>query len=153
MPRLQIERVIAASPEACFDALTDAASWPDRVTGVVRTEVLDEGPVRDGHRLRETRVMFGREATETFTFRDVRRPSGHALESASCGTAFRFEYRLDAVREGCRVTMRGDWHATTAFGRIVGAVTGPLMKGAMVKAIEKDFDELKASIERDAAAS
>lgn len=151
MGSLQTERVIRAELEVVFDALTDVASWPDRIEGIQAVELLDEGPVRDGTRFRETRVMFRKEATEEMTFRDVDRPRGYGLESHSCGAFFRFDYDITPTDDGgtpaSRVVLRGTWGAETFGAKVMNALLGWMMTGQMCKAIEKDFDDLKRSLE------
>lgn len=59
-----VERVIRASPERVWEALTDLQGTERVLSGVERIEVLTEGGFAVGTRWRETRRMLGREATE-----------------------------------------------------------------------------------------
>ena len=47
-----------------FSIATDLQNAPERIGGITKLEVLTDGPFGLGTRWRETRVMFGREATE-----------------------------------------------------------------------------------------
>ena len=67
MPRLH-ETIDTHLPlDDAFAFVSDFANAPKRIKSILRVNVLTPGPVGVGTRFTETRVMFGREATETRT--------------------------------------------------------------------------------------
>src|SRR5438046_1974470 len=86
---------VAAPPATVFDVFSDLDHAPGRVSGTQRVEKLTPGPVGVGTRFKETRVMFGKEATEEMTFTAFDPGRGYTLGAESCGcryiTDFRFE--------------------------------------------------------------
>ena len=56
---------IEAPVSTVFALATDLDGWAGRIKAITRIEKLTPGPVRVGTRFKETRKMFGKEATET----------------------------------------------------------------------------------------
>lgn len=149
MPEIQISETIAASPEAVFDALTDLEGTADRIQGIESLEVLTEGPVGVGTRFRETRTMFGREATEEMEFSVFERPGRYVLVAESHGMRYETEHLVEAVDGGSRVTLRFQGEPQTTGAKIMSAMSG-LFMGAARKAMQQDLADLKRSLEEGA---
>lgn len=62
--RIEVGDWIAAAPERVFRVATDIPRWPTTVAAIARFDMPTPGPVALGTRFRETRTMFGREATQ-----------------------------------------------------------------------------------------
>jgi hypothetical protein len=62
--RIDLERLVQAPAERVWEVLTDVAHADQTLSGVEYVELISEGPYRVGTRWRETRRMFGKEATE-----------------------------------------------------------------------------------------
>ena len=72
--QFEVARHLTAEPERVFEALTNldgASAW---MPGLVKIEPADAAPVKVGTRWRETRRMFGHEATEDFEVTTVDAP-------------------------------------------------------------------------------
>ena len=65
MARLAISETVNAPLGRTFEAFSDLRSAEKNISGIKRLEILTDGPIGKGTRFKETRVMFGREATET----------------------------------------------------------------------------------------
>ena len=61
---ITLSRIIEAPPARVWQVLTDLDHAAETLSGVLRVEVLTDGPYALGTRWRETRKMFGREASE-----------------------------------------------------------------------------------------
>ncbi len=59
------EQQVAAPPEKVFAMMSDFANAPQRISGISKVEMLTDGAVGVGTKFKETRVMLGKEATET----------------------------------------------------------------------------------------
>ena len=64
MQKIGIARHVDAPVQRVWDLATDLERAPTTLSGVTRVEVLTDGPFAVGTRWRETRTMFGREASE-----------------------------------------------------------------------------------------
>ena len=66
VPRFTVSKVFPAPPAEVFALFTDLDRLPARVKDITKIEWLTDGPVRVGTRYKESRVVFKKEATETF---------------------------------------------------------------------------------------
>jgi uncharacterized protein YndB with AHSA1/START domain len=72
---------IDAPPERVFAAMTDVDGYRHWMKGFVGMEKLTAGPVGAGTEWRETRRMFGREASEVFEVTAYEPPSRLGLQA------------------------------------------------------------------------
>jgi len=132
-----------APPERVFDALTDLEGAADWMPGLVGIEQLTAGDFGPGTEWRETRRMFGHEATEQFEVTDCEPPRHLGLRvDGTRGTSRRgeylFDYRLEPSGGGTEVVLHGQ---IRELGTIMGLL-GRLMKGPYRKACAKDLEAL-----------
>lgn len=147
-----MSKEIEAPPERVFEVMTDipgAHTWMPNLIGM---EMLTEGDFRVGSKWRETRKMFGKEASEVFEV--TRLDPGRRFDvyvDGSLGSSrsgeYRFRHDVVAVSGGTRVTLSGEIGGMSKLMELVGR----LFAGPMKKAIAKDLDAMKAHIETGAA--
>lgn len=146
--RFEAAEVIGAPAEGVFDALLDVDAAQQWIPGVVRIERLSSGPLGEGSEWRETRKMFGREATEQFELVELERP--HRIElrvdgtkgSSGCGE-YLFTYRLEPASGGTRVRLDGEIRGLSGPMRWLGK----LFVRPYRKACVKDLQALKRYLE------
>ena len=146
-----VREQINAPPEAVFAAASDFASAPQRISGIKKMEMLSQGPVGVGTRFRETRVMFGREATETMEVVDFQAGRSYTLRAATCGCEYRTAVSVRPADSGSEVTFDFSGRPLTFIGRVFGSLMGWMMRGVCVKAIKQDLADLKAAVEKAGA--
>lgn len=108
----QVTEVLPAPPERVFQALTDleaAATWMPGFVGIERVGTVQQGL---GMRWRETRRMFGKEATEEFEVTHHHPPSHLAVrmdgsKGSSGRGVFDFHYKLAPRVGGTEVRLTG----------------------------------------------
>ncbi|MEM6673346.1 MAG: SRPBCC family protein [Planctomycetota bacterium] len=147
-----VEETIDAKPETVFDIATKVGSWAEVIPAIEKIEFLTPGDeVEVGTRFRETRRMFGREATEEMEFLELERPTGYVLGAESHGCRYRTEFQLHPNGDGTRLRMV--FHATPlTFGaKVMSFLMKPMMK-KMGDLCAKDLAALKAHIEGGPAA-
>lgn len=145
--------VDAAAPDV-WRVVTDLGA-ADRVLTAVRSiERLDAGEgFGVGTRWRETRVMFGREATAEMEVVDVDPGRAYTVVSEDRGTRYRSTVTVDAIDDRrSRVEMTFGGEAAGTVGRILAATVGRLFAGSTRKALRQDLDEIAAAAERRAPA-
>jgi peptide subunit release factor 1 (eRF1) len=151
--RLVLEETIAAPKRTVFDVFTDLGKAPERIEGITKLEVLGGGPVGKGTRFRETRVMFGKEATEEMEITGFEAPDRYTVEGYSCGARFFTEYTFEGGQRETKVTMTMVTKNETLFAKVMGPIMGLMMSGAMKKAMAKDHAELRRACEELAASA
>lgn len=144
-------RRIAAPRERVFSALTDFANGPQRISAIKRCEMLTTGQVGKGTRFRETRVMFGKEATETMEIVEWNPPKSFTLGAESCGCRYRSTISCKAEGDGTIVEMSFAAQPLTFFAKLFSPL-GKLMAKSFRKAFEKDLDDLDRSLRAPTAA-
>ena len=147
MPSVIVTRSIAAPPQAVWAAVSDFEHAPQRVSAIKRLEILTpQRPVGAGMRFRETRVMFGREATEEMTITEWNPPHSYCIEARSCGAKYRSEIAVAAAHGGgSTLTMSFEAQPVTFMAKLLSPLS-KLMMGACRKALEKDLDDIGRSV-------
>ena len=92
--RIDLERLVQARVERVWEVLTDVAHADQTLSGVEQVELITEGPYRVGTRWRETRRMFGKEATEQMQVTVAEAPTCTVIEADSSGVHYVTEFTL-----------------------------------------------------------
>lgn len=146
MPSVTISRTIQASAEDVFDASTNVHIWADVVPAIDSVEVLTDGPVGVGTRFRETRTMFGREATEEMEFLEFERPNRYVLGAESHGCRYRTTFTLSPDQGGTKLEMHFAGEPQTFMAKVMTVLMKPMMK-KIADMCGKDLDAIKAHVE------
>ncbi len=150
MKPITITEHVSAPPAATFAAFADFPNAAGRVPDILKVEMLTPGPVKKGTQFKETRKMFGKEATETMEVTAYDPPSRYDLSAVSCGVAFTSGFRFVPEKGGTRVDFTLTTQAQTFFSKLM-APMGWLMKGSMVKCMKRDFAAIKTHVESQPA--
>jgi hypothetical protein len=102
--------------------------------------------MRVGTRWRETRVMFGKEATEEMEIVALEPNQSYTVRGVSCGAEFLTELRFTSLGGATLVEMELRTRALTFFARLL-APLGWLMMGTMKKCLAEDLDALRKHLE------
>ncbi len=145
----EVIRTIHVSQQAAYRGLLDLDAAQHWMQGLVKMERLDEGQMREGSQWRETRRMFGNEASEHFEVIELNEPNKIVLRcDGTKGTTgkgeFIFTYRLKSSGNQTVVTLHGEIKGLTGLTKFFGKV----MAGVFKKASAKDLDALKSYLER-----
>ncbi|MEM8834965.1 MAG: SRPBCC family protein [Planctomycetota bacterium] len=144
--QFSVEKHIHSDPATVFARATDVAQWPAMIPGIIKTEVLTDGPVGEGTRFRETRKMFGKEASEEMTFSAFEPGARYCLLCENHGARYEFEYLVSPDGDGTKLEMRGNIEATSTVAKVMMTLMKPMQK-KFVQQCTADLDHLKASIE------
>lgn len=146
--QFEVKRTIKASQPVVYKSLLDLEAAKNWMQGLVRMERLDEGPMKEGSEWKETRKMFGTEATEHFEVVELRDPDKIVLRcDGTKGTTgkgeFVFIYTLNSSNNQTEITLNGEINGLTGFTKFFGK----MMAGTFKKACAKDLDALKGYME------
>lgn len=143
-----VERRVAASQGRVWEALTDLAGMERVLGGVTKVEVLTDGGFGVGTRWRETRRMFGKEATEEMWVTVSEPPERYVVVAESHGSRYVSEWVLRA--EGPTATtilMTFSAESTGGVAGLLAKVLGAVGARAVRKAIAKDLDDVASWVE------
>lgn len=147
MQDIRLTRHVAAPPERVWDLATDLARAPQTLSGVTRVEVLTPGPFAVGTRWRETRTMLGRDATEELAVTAVDAHRAYTVEAEASGAHYVSTFTFEPSAAGTDVTVTFGARATTGVARVLAALTGPLARRSVEKALRGDLEDLARAAE------
>ena len=150
MTGLKLQRRIAASPERCFEVFTDIERLADIVPDITKIEKLTDGPVGVGTRIRCTRMIFGKEASETMEAVICEPPRRYRLEARSHGAVYLTTYTFQP--DGKDTLVNFDFQATPVS--LSAKIIRPffkLLEGSMQRAMLREFDALQTECEKQPA--
>jgi len=146
MASVTVSIEIAASPETVFDTAVNLHAWPEMIEDIISVELLGDGPVAVGTVFRETRKMFGKEATEEMTFESIERPHGYVLTAHSCGNHYVTTSRLEPTATGTRLHVEFNGRPEKLLAWLLLPM-GWMLKGMIRKCLQKDLACVKVWIE------
>ena len=79
--QIDLAKTVAAQPADAFATVANVIDWPQIIESIKWIEVLTPGPIRAGTRLREDRIMFGRDSKQVMQVATIERP--HRLRLSS----------------------------------------------------------------------
>ena len=138
---------IDAPVQAVFAACTDFAGAAGRISSITKMDVITPGPVGKGTKFRETRKMFGKEATETMEVLEFTPNKSYLLGAGSCGCIYRSEFLFAPSGKGTDLTVRFSARPQSFMAKLMSFIMAPLMAGMIRKCFAKDLGEIKASLE------
>ncbi|MFG6116070.1 SRPBCC family protein [Halobacillus sp. MO56] len=143
-----VTRTIHVSKQKAYDSLLDLDAANHWMKGLVRMERLDDGPMKEGSEWKETRKMFGKEASEYFEVVELSEPDKIVLRcDGSKGTTgkgeYIFTYLVRSSGESSNIVLNGEIKGLTGLSKLFGK----LMVGSFKKACAKDMDALKSYLE------
>jgi hypothetical protein len=142
MARVTVTRRVEAPPATVFALFSDFENAAGRVTAIKKIELLTPGPVGVGTRFRETRVVFGREATEEMEVTAFEPGRHYALTARSCGAEYRSGLHFRPDGSGTVVEASFEARPLTLLARLLSPLTA-LMSGVLKKCLEGDVEDLK----------
>ncbi len=137
------ERINAPSDQI-FEVMTDIQSWPENISGITEVQVIS-GPqtLNVGTRWKETRIMFGKQATEEMEVTEFEQNRRYVVESESCGSHFRTEFKFIPVDNYTTdVKMEMVVKANSMFAKLMSPL-GYFLRGTIVKCLKQDFDDAR----------
>ena len=149
MKPIRVERTVTAPAERVWAIITDLDRSATVIEGIDRVERLDGGAgFGVGTRWRETRTIFGKEATEVMEIAAVEPGRSYVATANSRGMRYRTEVGVEGAGPGVsRLWMKMGGEAEGAVAWVMGVVLGPLFRGATRRLLAKDLDEIAAAAE------
>ena len=119
--------------------ITDMDKWADVISGISKVETLEKpenGLV--GLKWRETRTMFGKEATEVMWITDVVENESYHTRAESHGAIYKTEMKV--LESGDESVLSMTFHGTpqTLGARLMWALMGFMFKNSTKKALQQD---------------
>lgn len=139
---------INASKEKVWSIITNIENAKDHISAIQSIEVLEksnDGLV--GFKWKETRIMFGKQATEVMWITDAQVNDFYQTRAESHGAIYISKLSLGEKNNATELNMSFNGEPQTFGAKFMSALMGWMFKKATVKAIEKDLEDIKAAAE------
>lgn len=148
MPDLELNKQIAGPIHEVWSTITDLEGSVDAISGITKIERLS-GPdgFEVGTRWRETRKMFGKEATEDMEVTAIQPLRSYTVVADSHKVHYTSNFYVEPAAEGTLLSMTFDADPQGAFTKFMAMTVGRLMKGPTRKALQKDLDDIARVVE------
>ena len=134
--------------EDVWKTIIDFKNCSNYVESIVKLEIIDEPKdTLIGFKWKETRVMFGKEATETMWITDYVENEYYQTRAESHGSIYISRLSIERVEKHSKLTMSFSADAQTFFVKIFSLCMGFVIKGSMKKALIKDLNDIKTHVE------
>ncbi len=148
MSEIAVSRFVAAPPERVWEVVTDLENAVGVLSGVTAVERLDGGEgFAVGTRWRETRTMFGREATEVMEVTAIDPGRAYTVAADGRGARYRSTVSVTPAGEGSTLAMTFGAEPRGVVGKILAATIGRLFAGPTRKALRQDLDDIAKAVE------
>lgn len=150
--KCEVSEQINAPVADVWAAITDFERCGEWITSITNIEVLDRpdnGLV--GFKWKETRVIFGKEATETMWITDVEEGRSYKTRAESHGSIYVSWLSIEGDDGNVTLRMGFDGQPQSLGAKLMTVAMGWMMKGAMAKEMGKDLREIKAHVEKQAS--
>ena len=147
MTSIAVSVAIAAPQDTVWECITDIERAHERIPAIKRIEILSPQRHGLGLRWRETRIMFGKEATEVMEITQWRPPHEYVTSAQSHGSDYRCTLRVEPAAAGSTLSFHFTATPLTLMAKVMSALMGPLMRGAITKALQGDLNAIKAACE------
>ena len=146
--KLTVQISIESTKEKIWNVISDIENSVNIIDGIHKIEVLEQ-PQKSfvGLKWRETRTMFGKEATEVMWITDAIENESYRTRAESHGAVYLTAFKITEHGDSCDLSMEFTGEPQSFGARIMAALTGFLFKGATLKALKKDLEDIKAASE------
>lgn len=146
MASFSLKKYVAAPPPQVFAKASDFAQAQHHIRSVSSVSMLTPDPVGPGTRFRQTRSMFGREATEELEVIAFDPPQSYTLAGESHGFRLQSDVTCTPSGSGTEIEMRFSITPLTMAATLMAAAMTPML-GQVAEELSKDLDDLQAAIE------
>jgi len=134
--------------EEVWKVITDFENCPNYITGIKNIKIIEQPEnTLVGFKWIETRVMFGKEATETMWITEYIENEHYQTRAESHGSIYLSKLSLERSGQNTILTMSFSSEATTFFVKLISSFMGFMIKGSMKKVINKDLADIKNHLE------
>lgn len=148
MSSLKATVSINAPKEKVWEVITNIENAAESISGIEEVEILEKpesGLV--GLKWKETRIMFGKTATEVMWITEAVENDYYKTRAESHGSIYTSTISVEEKEGVSILSMEFGAKMVTLGAKIMGTLMMPFFKGATRKALQKDLDDIKARVE------
>lgn len=149
MTDLSVTKDVAAPADRVWELITDLDRSTEVISAISAYERLDDGDdFGVGTRWRETRRMFGKQATEELAVTGIEPGRSYTVEGDGRGAHYTSRMMVEPLADGgSRLTMTFGGEPTGTVAKVFATTVGKLFEGPTKKALQHDLEEIAAAVE------
>ena len=147
--KLSVDIEIAKPKEPIWSAITDIENCSNVISSIIDLQILNQpcdGLV--GLKWKETRLMFGKEASEIMWITDSVVNEYYCTRAESHGSVYITTLSLSETERKTLLTISFTAEAQSLIIKFVSACMGIFITGSMKKAFRKDLEDIKNYVEK-----
>lgn len=149
MKPVEVSIHIDAPAQHVFSIAADIPGAANTIKAITSIEMLTPGPVGLGTRWKETRMMFGKSASETMEVTAFDPPRSYTVEARSHGAHYLSLITVTPSAAGCDMRMTFTATPITRTAKLFSFMNF-FMAGMIRKCFEADLKDIKAAAESPA---
>ncbi len=140
---MTVEQLIGRPPEQVAAYAMDPANDREWIGALTRVEVLGDGPVRPGTRVRRVARFLGRDMEYVNEITELRRHERLAMKSVKAPFAMTVVYEFEPSGDGTRMRIYTGGDASGFY-----KVAAPALSAMVKRGVTSDLRRLKERLER-----
>lgn len=139
---------IKANKEKVWAIISDIENSKDSISAIGSIEILEQpsdGMV--GLKWKETRTMFGKQATEIMWITEASENEYYQTRAESHGAIYISRLWIDENENSSTLNMSFNGTPVTFGAKVMSALIGWMFKSATAKALKKDLEDIKKAAE------
>ncbi len=158
MKPITVTETVNAPQDRVFAVCSDIPNCAHYIRGIESIETLREAPpsennlgvVGEGYTWRETRIMFGKQATEDMTIINWNPPASYDVEARSHGAYYLSTITCEPIdAQTTKLTMMFTAKPETFLAKVMMAVFS-FMQKKLCQALQEDLEDIKKEAEQPA---
>ena len=146
--QLEANICIDGTKEQIWQVITDIENSAKTIDAIEKIEVLEKpASGLTGFKWRETRIMFGKSATEVMWITDLVENEYYQTRAESHGAVYISRLQIETQGDETCLRMIFEGKPQGTFAKIMAAATGFIFKNATQKALYEDLRDIKAAVE------
>jgi hypothetical protein len=143
-----VEVNINGTKEAIWNVISDIKNSHKNISGIQKVEILKEasGGII-GLKWRETRTMFGKEATEDMWITHSEPNSYYKTRAESHGAVYITTMKIEEKDNFCILSMNFESESVSFVAKIMNIIFSGMMKKSTKKALLEDLNDIKNLVE------
>ena len=144
MKPITIVKTISAPVKLVFKTIAHIEEFSKVVDDIVNIEFLSDNKTGTGARFKETRMMKGREATTELEVKEYVENEKVRIVAESQGTVWDTLFLVKEENSSTVLKMTMEARTNNLFMKLMNSI----IRGMIVKAVEKDMDAVKVHCEK-----
>lgn len=139
---------VNSNKEAIWAVLCDIENAEKNISGIDRVEILnkpEQGMV--GLKWKETRTMFGKEATEVMWITEAVENKYYRTRAESHGSIYKSTMSLEEKEGYCLLSMGFKGEAVSLGAKVSNFIFSKMIKKSLIKTMLVDLEDIKGVVE------